>query len=134
MPKHFDYSKYCCVPSWSSLPIDNYSLVDTDGSRTSALSVVGPNTAAWNLYWALAERCDVDSEEPLVDLVRLPIETEKALLRLPRFRYTLVDTGGMWTVAAMMCRFAPEELMSRYWPNIAGLVKLPLDRGHLFSE
>jgi hypothetical protein len=134
MPTRIDYTKYRSPPCWSSLPLPNYTLVGADGSRTSPLKVVYTDVAAWNLYWAIAERCEIEAPGSRVDLVRLPDEAEKALRRLPRFRYPIHDTGGKWTIAAMMCRFTPEEMMLRYWPSIARIAKLPLERGHLFSS
>ena len=127
-----NFSKYQGLRHWSDLPITDYRIVRPDGTGYYANERFAKRAAAWNLYWAIANRVDPESEDLPVLLEQLALPAENRILTVPSMRIQ-VESGSVWTLAALMCKHEPKEFMLRYWPLVRSKLKLPQSYAHVFT-
>lgn len=130
----FDYDRFKTVPYWPDLPAASYAVASSGWlpDPTSLTAQLRASPAAWNLFWAVAER-EPGEHNPIL-LRPLDLKGTQALFRLPGYKFTSDASGQKWTLSAWMCHYTPEQFMSRFWPSIAPLLQIPEAEGHVFSN
>lgn len=127
MHSQLNLDKFLTIPRWSARPVEAY-LVVRGAAAEPASQCWGNSPAAWNLYYALAQR-----ESPQ-RLLALPGEVEANLPRIVRMQFRLHRNSNDWSLAALMCALEPGAFLQRYWRAIAALVNMPRDYKHFYSS